>query len=144
MYHFEGNARPFECRPIYTVGMDILTPILIGLALALLTPVCTSKLAGYLNNQKRLRVFNRITGNAYFKVDAVFSKVELQGHPLPLMDYCRVYSIDVGEVVLQSLVTGDLLPITGVELEQLWPTVCLRALGNESQFIKDCRNRHQW
>ena len=72
---------------------------------------------------RRGRVFGRIMSNPYLNIGTKLSRVELQGHPAPLLGPSTIISIKKGEVVLREDSTGDLLPITGVELELLWPIV---------------------
>lgn len=103
--------------------MTFLTPISIGCISAALTALISAALAPLFADIRRGRVFRRIMAEPLLAPGAALSRVELQGHPAPILGPCRVESVERGRVVLRETATGDLLPITGVELELLWPVV---------------------
>ena len=104
---------------------NMILTLLVGLAGALLTPLAVGTLIqGTLNQMERRRVNARIKANKLFRVGAVFSRVELHGHPAPLMGRCKIVQIKVGQVIFESLDgKKELLPVTGKEFETIWPVV---------------------
>ena len=93
--------------------------LLVGVVLAVLSPIAARYASRWTNKDRRERAFRRITREPYYQRGMPFLRVELQGHPTPLLGRGHIENVAVGRVVLHGE-GGEVLVVTGEELERLW------------------------
>ena len=101
--------------------MDTLTGVLVALAVALLAAFVSER---FIEAARRRRAYQRIVREPLIHVGAVLERLEISGRETPLVGRCRITSLAVGRMEVQSL---DLPPVamsfTGREFEALHPVV---------------------
>ena len=108
--------------------MDILTPILVSTVIMGLTPFVAFITQKYVEQGRRMRVFNRLQNEKLFKVGTVVSELQLTGRDKPIFPgECTVTALEPGRVEFNSSVgligtTGFIsktVVFTGREVEEL-------------------------
>ena len=94
--------------------------LLIALALAVLAPVLTALTHRWLEGHRRKWARQRLEADPHVNVGAYITRLELQGHPGPLMKSCYINRLEDGWVEIEGP-NGGLMSFTCREFEQLHP-----------------------
>ena len=74
---------------------------------------------------RRRRDYRRIVAEPLIQVGTVLDRLEISGRDKPLLGRCRITSLRVGRMDVQSLDDQQVMSFTGHEFEALHPVVSL-------------------